>query len=364
MIRILFSVLVTAVAILCGNAQQAPKRNSILIERFTTEQCGQCPKVDKPLAALKEVLKSQGYEVLDIEHHVGYHTDWLTLPECEELLFPFYGAFHFAPAASLNRWSPTLCTLGEGGQRCKPCRDRTHAVVLPLNVLKYDEQSLLDHAKLVAEVPSLAKIERIERVAELGDEAFSFEATIVLGEEFPEEEIYLTALVIQENILAKNQAGVPFGSRQYTHHNVIRSYATPALGLKLDRSMGKTIKVKLDEVSFKDSRIKDVKLEERFLLLILHQDITNEDIKARQIHDWATIKYGETLANEHLPASIDIEAQPYVEEGKLRFTVPVMHYELYDIAGRPVNAQTLVVGTYVLVYYTEGQKVTRKIIVP
>ncbi len=79
-------------------------RETVILERFTSEQCGNCPSADRYVQADIDKLKAAGLRVSYIMYHSGYFDDFLTIPESEKL----YGYFFsdegsFAPAMSINR---------------------------------------------------------------------------------------------------------------------------------------------------------------------------------------------------------------------------------------------------------------------
>lgn len=77
----------------------------VLIEEFTTESCGNCPRV---AGFLHEVLENPDYasRATAVCHHAGYYTDWLTIPEDQSYLW-FYnaGGSTYAPGMMFDRVS-------------------------------------------------------------------------------------------------------------------------------------------------------------------------------------------------------------------------------------------------------------------
>lgn len=72
----------------------------ILVEEFTTELCGNCPR---EAGYIHEVTSEPEYEgkVSVICHHAGFYTDWLTQP-CDAEIGWLYGC-DFAPAVMFDR---------------------------------------------------------------------------------------------------------------------------------------------------------------------------------------------------------------------------------------------------------------------
>lgn len=75
---------------------------TVLIEEFTTEQCGNCPRAINTLAQCKEEF---GDRIAIVAHHAGYYTDFLTTDDDKALTW-FYNPEPngtFAPAGMLDR---------------------------------------------------------------------------------------------------------------------------------------------------------------------------------------------------------------------------------------------------------------------
>lgn len=75
----------------------------VLIEEFTTEQCPNCPRVARQLAAALESGELEG-KAHALCHHAGYYTDWLTQPADNDYLWLYnMGGSTFAPALLVDR---------------------------------------------------------------------------------------------------------------------------------------------------------------------------------------------------------------------------------------------------------------------
>lgn len=73
----------------------------VLMEHFTTEDCGNCPRADK---FMHEIIERDYADlVVWASHHAGYGTDEYTLPESKELLFMYGPDGTYAPAIMLDR---------------------------------------------------------------------------------------------------------------------------------------------------------------------------------------------------------------------------------------------------------------------
>ncbi len=86
--------------IACGIYDEAFPR-LLLMEEFTTEECPNCPRAITSIATALE--NGYGDSMVVVAHHVGFYTDWLTLPEEKDLLWLYGDDGSFAPAGMYDR---------------------------------------------------------------------------------------------------------------------------------------------------------------------------------------------------------------------------------------------------------------------
>jgi len=75
----------------------------VLLEEFTTEECGNCPRV---AGYVHDLLDSEAYKdaVVAVCHHAGFFTDFLTVPCANSYLWYYNeGGSTYAPALMLDR---------------------------------------------------------------------------------------------------------------------------------------------------------------------------------------------------------------------------------------------------------------------
>lgn len=84
----------------CGIYDEAYPR-LLLMEEFTTEECPNCPRAITSIATALE--NGYGDSMVVVAHHVGFYTDWLTLPEESALLWLYGDDGSFAPAGMYDR---------------------------------------------------------------------------------------------------------------------------------------------------------------------------------------------------------------------------------------------------------------------
>lgn len=190
-----------------GTYTQAWERR-VLIEEFTTEKCGNCPRA---INTLKQ-CESAGYgdRMNIVAHHSGYNTDWLTQSEDEEYIW-FYDPTGengtFAPAVMLDR------TVLEN-QR------------FPVNSIGYFdsfEPMLINSLAIPAFVDLSLQTALVDCIINVSVDVKSmpiFEAVSANPR--------LSVYVIEDNILHHDQAGIT--SDTFTHSHVFRKCATDVFG--------------------------------------------------------------------------------------------------------------------------------------
>lgn len=74
----------------------------VFLEEFTTENCNNCPAAS---VKLHNILELPEYEnrLIAVCHHVGFETDWLTLPEEKDYLWLYNSDEKYAPGLMIDR---------------------------------------------------------------------------------------------------------------------------------------------------------------------------------------------------------------------------------------------------------------------
>ncbi len=102
--RILLALALFAAVTLCSLRAQE-RLPELLLEQFTGERCPACPGGAKTIKSTINSMVSE-CRVSWIAHHAGYYTDFLTLPESQQLQHLFRiggGTGTYAPAFMINR---------------------------------------------------------------------------------------------------------------------------------------------------------------------------------------------------------------------------------------------------------------------
>lgn len=187
-----------------------------LLEEFTTEECGNCPRAINTFAQ----MTAEGYRYAQISHHVGYYTDFLTVDEDKANLW-FYGTEgSFAPAGMLDRTAdPDYHTVnGFTGvpvfsvgyaDSFRPAIQKAvsqPAFVTLLPVLAYDEAT--------RQLQVSVEVEKLPVLDALTSEA------------------RLTVVLVEDSIPAQHQAGI--SGTSFRHRHVYRKSITSQWGEPLE----------------------------------------------------------------------------------------------------------------------------------
>lgn len=181
------------------------KRN-LCIEEFTTEQCGNCPRVAGFLHTYLE--EADPTRVFAVCHHAGYYTDWLTKACDNKLLYLFNdGGRTFAPAMMFNR-EPDFKSTYATGQKDN--------VVIPGNATEISKYA----SKYLNKTMADAKLD----VSVAYNESESKAVIVVTGESndaYDKESALLTLYLTEDNVEAKDQSGA---KGTFYHQHVIRDF--------------------------------------------------------------------------------------------------------------------------------------------
>ena len=185
-------------------ADKMYERN-VCIEEFTTEKCGNCPRVAGFLHTYLE--EADPTRVFAVCHHAGYYTDWLTKACDNKLLYLFNdGGSAYAPAMMFNR-EPAFDSQYAAGQKDNVTIPSSAAEIKTITNYYLDET--MADAKLDMTLTY--------------DEGESKVIIVVTGESnkgYDTENALLTVYLTEDNVKAKNQSG----ASKFYHQHVIRDY--------------------------------------------------------------------------------------------------------------------------------------------
>ena len=183
----------------------------LLMEEFTTEECGNCPRAINTL----QQMVNEGYKFAQISHHVGYNTDFLTVPEDKTYLWLYGEDGTFAPAGMFDRtWDPDFHPIS--------LRD------YPVFSIGYADDFRPGFEKAIA-MPAFVQLAP-EVVYDEASRGLSLDVAV---EKAPmldalTDEARLTVILIEDSIPAQHQAGI--SSTSFRHRHVYRKCLTDAWG--------------------------------------------------------------------------------------------------------------------------------------
>lgn len=309
---------------------------TVLIERFTSEMCGNCPPQDKNVRELKEKFANAGMRVSFVMHHAGYYADWLTVAESEQLIQYIYGGQgSYAPAIAINR----TYVDSEGAIAFHPASKNISDMI-------FSDLSGGKQGAKINQIQQTIKEDKLEVTVN----------GIGLKNAFDPEDFYLTVILTEDDIAAKSQAG---GGSGYKHEAVPRKFLTAAFGKKLSPAADGTFSETLSA-----DLLKDWKRENCKVVAFIHKNLQSQDAKSRNVYASETATLGEATSNQDLT----VEKAPVVtvSDGYLTISGAVDSFEVYDMAGVLVTTDTatrLLPGTYIVRVFNDLRTYTTKVLV-
>lgn len=307
-------------------------RKTVLIERFTTERCVNCPGSEPLFESLVAKMKSEGIEVSAIAHHVGYQTDAFTNERSASLLPYSFGSRQFAPALMVNR----LEAVAEPRSLASGYGEREQ---------KYTK------AKAVNEVLTFTRAKASERNGSL---TLSVEGEVG---HIDAENLFLTAVVTENHVRAINQAGA---TGVFYHDHLVRQFLTSEFGAPITLKPDGTFSMEIRSMAIDPKWVKE-NLE---VVIFAHKDIRSRDLTQREVYSSKTISWA------NLTAINDVSAVPVhkvsVRHGYLSVDTSVDSIAVYDMAGRLItrsHEQRLAPGIYVVRLGYAGKYTMHKVMV-
>ncbi len=324
-------VLLVSLFVILGLSAQTKK---VLLEQFTTERCPKCPKGAE---RIKEVLKKNNYEdkVIWLAHHTGFGMDKYTLIESKDFL-RFYGrGGTFAPAMMLDR-----TTFSEHFAENEP----VNSVFSNLGYIK----KLISVALAVPNSVSLKIEQDNSKINETNDVKIK-----VLGTytgEIPQEELYLSVYLVEDNIKSKTQRGV---SGVYTHNHVIRKMLNGSQGTKIEWN-GNKFSVEVEGKLGKYWEKKNMKV-----VAFVSKNYKN-DLDNSQVLNAEEVKLEvPTGLNSLYAQSLNI----FVENNKILVNGDYTSIKVYTIEGKEVVNNNLQKGVYLVKVANGRDLAVKKVVV-
>ena len=173
---------------------------TVLIEEFTGESCGNCPRAVGNLASTMTSYPDLAAQVAIVCHHAGYYSDWLTIPADENYTWFFNnGGATYAPAFMWDRHAD----------------DGSTTPVI-------SDMSVADNAAMIRERledPSYACI-RLNTSFNSNQTKLTVDVDCERAWQFCSTPECVTLILTEDNIKARSQSG---GGSNFVHQHVSRA---------------------------------------------------------------------------------------------------------------------------------------------
>ncbi len=308
-------------------------RETVLIEHFTTEKCKNCPAAEPTFASYIKAFTDAGLKVSIIEHHTGFQTDAFTIKESEEI--SNYLGVEFAPAAAINRLQ-----LG----------DNKECAFFPR--ISYTD----NFRKMLKDSLEYGRIKKIEQITENGK--VSLKVTGELANGFTEN-LYLTAVVTEDNLPAISQAGA---KRDFIHHDVARLFLSAVNGNKATINGNKfeiTFPEKEYKASWKQENMKIVVFGHRVLDATTMKDYKQHLVLFAATQAWNVTNGISEVTTDEMPTIM-------VKNGYMSIAGAFDSFKVYGMDGKLVATsvnQQLQPGIYTVKVNVGNKKHTAKVVV-
>lgn len=307
-------------------------RTSYLIEKFTSEQCTNCPSSDRLLENLVKEMQEEGAEVSVIAHHAGHDPDPFSLSGSERIALYAYGHSSFAPALMINRLADDRYKQNLAGS----FNDR---------ISKYKKAQAIEQ---VAHITSLS--------ARGHNGAMTLEIKGETGYIDPEN-LLLTAVLTEDDVKAVRQAGA---NADYYHKHLVRDFLTPEYGTPIELQPDGSFSIELKNIGY-DNSWNEANLK---VVAVLHKNIQTPNLTEREVYAAKTASWS-TLTNLESPLEA---SRLYItsRNGWLQLSDAVDELHIYDITGRLIANSTAVrlhPGVYLVRVSQAGIYTIHKVIV-
>lgn len=246
-------------------SQRDYNRNVVLVEQFTGQNCQFCPMGAAVLKEAIEGLDDKANRVAWVANHYGFGTDDLTVSESSIIGQKL--RVQSAPACSVNRM---VQDYGDKG---------------PALVFHPSATSTEFFTGLLDE-PALAGLEIASEY-----DADTRELTVTVSGETKETELYLTAIISQNGIVARQSQYGSGTVKDYVHNHAPRKFLSAGIGDKLDIEGGKYTKTYTIKVPEKVGNFNCVP-EDMELVAFVHGDISSKSNCAVYNADWVDLSTG------------------------------------------------------------------------
>lgn len=234
------------------------ERKSVLVEYYTSESAPDAPKYNALINQMAEELQAKGYEVSRVAYPVGGEEVAFAEEACNEQLATLLGQAPFPtpsqlPYFSINR-APYLS------------ENRVFAFVSKNRLFGEDQKADADLLEPFLQEKERALISDIV-CHDLPGGTTSLEVKGKLLYDADPADLYITAVVTEDNVKAEDQKGIGTGE-EYLHQHMLRTYYTSNIGTKIMPEADGSFEYKSPEIDLYPSW----KKENLKVVLFLHRD--------------------------------------------------------------------------------------------
>lgn len=307
-------------------------RKTMLIERFTTERCVNCPSSEPYFKSLVRQMQDDGMQVSVVAHHAGYYTDAFTVPASKNLVPYSYASGEFAPALMVNRLPD-------------PVRRGFLAGGYEVRLEKYAK------ARAVNEVLTFTNVRATEKNGSV--------TLLVEGEvgQIDQENLLLTAVITEDHVRSINQAGA---SGTFYHDHLARQFLSADYGTPIALKADGTFSLELKGMALNPQW----KKENLSVVVFAHKDIRKEDFNNREVYSSKTVSWASATSVEGIA---EARTKVYVRDGYLIVDADdVSGLCVFDMAGRLVtrtHTERLEQGVYIVRLGGRSKFTTHKVVV-
>lgn len=300
----------------------------VLVEEFTTEQCGNCPTAaPKVYAAINRFNDEQPGSVAMICHHSGFYTDFLT-SKFDETYLSLYGGTTYAPAAMVDRYAEFgvpvfgISTTDQIYEKISEAYSRPVAYSLEANALFDEETSRL--------------------------------TVNVNGSKVVEEDMTptrISVVVVENDIPSRNQSGA---DGDYVHQHAMRT-ANSAWGEEIDWEGY--------DFSYSCSlEIKEEWVKDNLEVIVFINQYDEKDEGRCNVENTRFISFP---APSTVSVITDGKSEPVVmaQSGALVVSEPYEITGVWTVSGTKVSNRGLSPGLYIVEATANGVSTTKKVLV-
>ncbi len=311
----------------------AQEKHHLVLEQFTTENCGYCPgSIPTITGAINSMTDTA--QISWISHHAGFGTDFLTVPESAELtlLYRIGNSGTFAPAFMLNRTK-------FGGK-----------VVQGVTAAKIKQIATSVMNKPEQVIAALADTDMSYDVA---SRTLKVKLSAVVTEAYTGgEDLYLNVALTEDNVKAKNQSGA---GPNYIHNHVLRKLLGGAKGMKVDPTNA--------VAEFEFVLPAAWKIEDMKVITMAHHGIGSASALPADPSVYSSREYPFPHTGTSISSVADQSMKVYALNGELVIEGDYLSAKVYDLNGRLMPKARLNAGIYVVSVETHTGVYNHKVVV-